>query len=78
MTPKQFFIIRNLLSWIVIALFLIVAQQYTETPRSDLTEFIIGASMIIVFVFLISIFFRMLFFVDPKEKEKSREEEPYK
>ena len=60
MTEKQFLVIRNLLSWIVIALFLLVAHQYGFIKGSRLGNGVAAIAPYISLVFLILIIMRTL------------------
>ena len=72
MTDKQFYTIRNLLSWIAIALFLLVSRQYLDVKRSDYVTFVGVMSAMFVIGFLAMMFIRMLLFVDPANKKESQ------
>lgn len=74
MTDKQFYIIRNLLSWIVVALFLLVSRHYLDVTRLELAGFIGKVSLMIVAGFTLMILIRMMIFVDPEKKKTPQPE----
>ena len=73
MTNKQFLVIRNLLSWIFIALFLLVAHQHGFIKESRFAKGVGVVAPYISLVFLILIIFRTLVSIHGPDDLKDRE-----
>ncbi|MGJ8657764.1 MAG: hypothetical protein ACSHX6_15055 [Akkermansiaceae bacterium] len=65
MTKYQFYILRNLLSWVVVALFLMVALICENSGR----EFVGFIAICVAVLFLFGIVVRVFFYADADVKE---------